>query len=125
MNDDSMLGHDLLATCRALGPGSGVSWSIGECAKAFGLSTATLRAWETRYGLEPSDRSAGGHRRYTCEDLEKLRVMTTLMDRGVPAREAAAFAMESRGVLAADRLDEADLRTRERQDAGSMARPAS
>ena len=60
-----MLGHDLLATCRALGPGSGVSWSIGECAKAFGLSTATLRAWETRYGLEPSDRSAGGHQPFT------------------------------------------------------------
>ncbi|MEH3032771.1 MAG: MerR family transcriptional regulator [Aeromicrobium erythreum] len=89
-----MRDHELWAVCETVGPDSGLSWSIGECAKAFALAPATLRAWEARYGMAPSGRSTGGHRRYTCDDIQRLRLMTTLMDRGVHAREAAALALD-------------------------------
>ena len=38
-----------------------------------GLTAATLRAWERRYGLLKPQRSAGGHRLYTQADIEMLK----------------------------------------------------
>lgn len=38
-----------------------------------GLTAATLRAWERRYGLLKPQRSAGGHRLYTQDDIEMLK----------------------------------------------------
>ena len=38
-----------------------------------GLSAATLRAWERRYGLLKPQRSAGGHRLYSRQDIEMLK----------------------------------------------------
>ncbi|EHQ53434.1 hypothetical protein ECTPHS_12188, partial [Ectothiorhodospira sp. PHS-1] len=43
--------------------------SIGEAAKALGVSITTLRRWEASGRLVP-EHTAGGHRRY---DLAKLR----------------------------------------------------
>ena len=37
-----------------------------------GLSPATLRAWERRYGLVKPERSLGGHRLYSEHDIEVL-----------------------------------------------------
>lgn len=42
---------------------------IGEAAKAFGVSVATLRRWEREGRIMP-ERTLGGQRRY---DLEKLQ----------------------------------------------------
>ena len=43
--------------------------SIGEAAKAIGVSVDSLRRWE-RQGRITSEKTIGGHRRY---DVEKLR----------------------------------------------------
>ncbi|MCG3041871.1 MerR family transcriptional regulator [Streptomyces sp. S1A] len=62
---------------------------VGVVAESLGMSAAALRAWERRYGLAPSGRTPGGHRRYSARDLERLERMRTLVRRGVPAADAA------------------------------------
>lgn len=69
--------------------------SAGAVARQLGISPATLRTWAHRYGLEPSARSEGAHRRYTPEDIDRLIAMQRLMRAGVPASEAAARVLAS------------------------------
>ena len=57
------------------------SVSIGELAELTGVAVATLRAWETRYGFPAPRRSAGGQRRYTRHEVDRV-------SRVVRAREA-------------------------------------
>ena len=64
--------------------------TVGAAARRLGIAAPTLRSWERRYGLSPSGRSAGGHRRYSPEDLAKLRAMLGMVNQGVPTAEAAA-----------------------------------
>lgn len=56
------------------------------------MATSTLRTWERRYGLRPSGRTAGGHRRYTAADLAALQRLRQLVDTGMPTASAAALA---------------------------------
>ena len=62
---------------------------ISVVAERTGLSRATLRAWQHRYGLGPSRTSPGGHRRYSPADIERLERVRDLVADGVPAGEAA------------------------------------
>jgi transcriptional regulator with XRE-family HTH domain len=65
-----------------------VSWSIpvddiriGEVARRVGVSPSTLRAWE-RKGLVRPMRAGGRHRRYTADDIARLRDVRALLTRG-------------------------------------------
>ncbi|WP_198950692.1 MerR family transcriptional regulator, partial [Kineosporia sp. A_224] len=63
--------------------------AIGAAAARIGVAASTLRTWERRYGLAPTGRSAGGHRRYTGDDLALLERMHALTLAGrTPARAA-------------------------------------
>ncbi len=62
---------------------------IQAVAEATGLSTATLRAWERRYGIPSPARGDSGYRLYTQRDLEMVRRMVALGERGVAPSEAA------------------------------------
>ena len=66
--------------------------TVAEVAHRLGVAPATLRTWDRRYGLGPSDHEAGEHRRYTEEDLARLSVMRRLVVSGVPAAHAASVA---------------------------------
>ena len=55
---------------------------IGEVARRAGMTTATLRAWEARYGLLPSDRTAGGQRLYREADVGRVQAVRRLVDEG-------------------------------------------
>ena len=46
------------------------------------MSTVTLRAWEARYGLLPSARTAGGQRLYQEADVGRVQAVRRLVDRG-------------------------------------------
>lgn len=48
---------------------SSADLSIRELAEFTGVPQATLRSWEARYGLPRPRRLAGGHRRYTADDV--------------------------------------------------------
>lgn len=46
------------------------------------MTTATLRAWEARYGLLPSARTAGGQRLYREADVGRVQAVRRLVNRG-------------------------------------------
>ncbi|WP_077954113.1 MerR family transcriptional regulator, partial [Salmonella enterica] len=48
-----------------------MSYSIGEFARLCGINAATLRAWQRRYGLLKPQRTDGGHRLYSDDDIRQ------------------------------------------------------
>ncbi|MFD8081915.1 MerR family transcriptional regulator [Kitasatospora sp. NPDC059722] len=61
----------------------------GSVARRLGVSPTTVRSWERRYGIGPSDREPGHHRRWSARDIAVLEAMCRLTARGVPPGEAA------------------------------------
>jgi cob(I)alamin adenosyltransferase len=47
-------------------------WTIGELAESAGITVRTLHHYDEIGLLPPSERSGGGHRRYTPPDVERL-----------------------------------------------------
>ncbi|MEL7975592.1 MerR family transcriptional regulator [Isoptericola sp. F-RaC21] len=76
---------------RASSPGL----AVAAVARRLGVAPATLRTWDRRYGLGPSARTAGSHRRYTPEDVARLLVMRRLTLEGVAPVDAAKAALEA------------------------------
>jgi DNA-binding transcriptional MerR regulator len=68
-------------------------YAVAAVARRLGVAPATLRTWDRRYGLGPSEHAAGSHRRYTESDLDRLRAMRRLLLDGVPPAEAARIAL--------------------------------
>ena len=66
--------------------------TVAAVARRLGVAPSTLRTWDRRYGLGPSDHPAGSHRRYSAADLDRLVVMRRLTLDGVPPAEAARLA---------------------------------
>jgi MerR family transcriptional regulator, light-induced transcriptional regulator len=64
-------------------------YAPGSVARRLGISPATLRTWHHRYGVGPTARSAGGHRRYGPDDLARLEEIRRLVLAGMPVGEAA------------------------------------
>ena len=54
----------------------------------LGVSQAAIRSWEDRYGLIVAERSEGGRRLYTREQLEQLRFVKERLDEGLSAADA-------------------------------------
>ena len=71
----------MTATHAAPDPGRGV-YGISVAAELVGMGSQTLRLYEQRGLLEPA-RSGGGTRRYSSEDLERLRRIADLVAAGV------------------------------------------
>lgn len=65
-------------------------YTIGHAARLTGVPSATLRAWERRYGLVTPVRTEGGYRLYDEQGLQLLRAMGTLVAAGWSASQAAA-----------------------------------
>lgn len=61
--------------------GRGV-YGISVAAELVGMGVQTLRLYESRGLLEP-DRTEGGTRRYSADDLERLRRIGELVEAGV------------------------------------------
>ena len=57
-------------------------YRIGAVAKLTGISPDTLRVWERRYGCIVPQRSPGGGRLYSADDIARLQLMKLLVDRG-------------------------------------------
>ncbi|GBD30617.1 HTH-type transcriptional repressor CarH [bacterium HR32] len=71
-------------------------YPIGVAARMVGVSSATLRAWERRYGVPRPTRTPSRYRLYSDADVEWLRWVRRLVDQGVPPRQAAWLAARSR-----------------------------
>lgn len=69
--------------------GAAAGLSVTQAARRVGVASSTLRTWERRYGVAPSLRTAGGHRRYTLDDITSLQRLRRLVDSGMPTASAA------------------------------------
>jgi DNA-binding transcriptional MerR regulator len=67
--------------------------TISDAARAVGVSAHTLRYYE-RAGLmlDPVERTAATHRRYTDEDLRWVLLLTRLRATGMPIRRVREYA---------------------------------
>ena len=70
-------------------PEIGTGLAINEVSRLLAVPAPTLRAWELRYGVPHTPRSAGGHRRYSAEAVNEIRLMRDEIARGRRAGEAA------------------------------------
>jgi DNA-binding transcriptional MerR regulator len=59
-----------------------LTYPLRTAARLTGLSPALLRAWERRHGVVTPLRTPGGTRRYSPEDLERLRLVKAAVDAG-------------------------------------------
>ena len=71
----------MTATNGEADPARGV-YGISVAAELVGMGSQTLRLYEQRGLVEPA-RSAGGTRRYSSEDLERLRRIAELVAAGL------------------------------------------
>lgn len=66
-------------------------YSIQEVSKKTGLSAHTLRYYEKEGLITGVERTAGGFRQYTDEDLEELGLICCLKNTGMSLQEIAQF----------------------------------
>jgi len=64
--------------------------SSGDLARATGNTVRTIRFYEEEGLLRPAVVSEGGHRRYTADELERLRLITDLRELGLALCEIRA-----------------------------------
>ncbi len=67
---------------------------IREVARQTGVIPVTLRAWERRYGLVAPLRTSKGHRLYTEDDVVRIRLILTWLDRGVAVGQVKGLLKE-------------------------------
>lgn len=72
------------------------SYSIAAVERDTGLGKDTLRVWERRYGFPLPTRDEHGERRYSAEDVERLRLVKRLLDAG--ARPAKVVALPAQAL---------------------------
>lgn len=59
------------------------TWKVGPLAEASGLTVRTLHHWDTIGLLHPSQRTSGGHREYTEQDVVRLYQVMALRSLGL------------------------------------------
>lgn len=89
-------------------------YKIGAVSKLTGISPDTLRIWERRYAVVTPQRSPGGGRLYTTEDIARLKLIRRLVDKG-----------DTIGVIADLSHDELLARLTEARSVAAVAAPES
>src|SRR6478735_7795763 len=70
--------------------GAASRWSIGELAKACGVTVRALHHYDEIGLLSAGQRTASGHRRYTEEDVRRLYRIRALQMLGLPLADIGA-----------------------------------
>jgi CheY-like chemotaxis protein len=63
-------------------------YSIGAVARMLDIPPATLRTWAERYGLPVPERSPGGHRLYSRDQVDQLRFVKVQLAQGISPADA-------------------------------------
>jgi DNA-binding transcriptional MerR regulator len=71
--------------------------TVSALARLIGVAPATLRTWDRRYGLGPTEHVEGSHRRYSRADVARLVTMRRLITTGVAPSDAALRAKAHEG----------------------------
>jgi DNA-binding transcriptional MerR regulator len=78
--------------------------TVAALARQIGVAPATLRTWDRRYGLGPSEHVEGSHRRYSRADVARLVTMRRLITTGVAPIDAALRAKAHEGEISIPEL---------------------
>lgn len=76
-------------------PGTRSLLRSGTAARLAGLSTATLRVWEHRYGVVSPPKSSSGQRTYSMDDVQRLRLIKRLTLEGHAIGTVANLAVDA------------------------------
>lgn len=79
---------------------------ISDVAQATGIACANLRAWERRYGFPATARTQGGQRLYSMAQVEELRRLQDLLDRGLAVSQAVGLLNGHRAPLDPCEIDD-------------------
>ena len=71
-------------------------YSIGAVARMLDVPAATIRNWEERYTTVVPERSEGGHRLYSRDQVEELRFVAAEVSGGLSAADAHRLLGEQR-----------------------------
>ena len=63
-------------------------FNIGAVSRMTNISETTLRVWERRYDFPQSTRTAGGHRLYSQQDVQRLQWVKLRIDQGIQTSQA-------------------------------------
>ena len=66
---------------------------VAAAARRVGVAPSTLRTWDRRYGIGPTDHTPGRHRRYSPDDLARLDLMRRALLQGATPADAATHAL--------------------------------
>lgn len=66
--------------------------TVSGAARRLGIAPGTLRTWDRRYGVGPTDHARGRHRRYSAHDMARLELMQHALVQGAAPAEAARYA---------------------------------
>lgn len=64
------------------------TYNLKAVVQETGLKPDTLRAWERRYGIPEPDRTSGGHRLYSQQDINTLKWLLERQDEGLSISRA-------------------------------------
>lgn len=67
-------------------------FTIQQVAVTTGLSVHTLRYYERIKLIIPVERAANGHRRYSTEDVERIKLLNRLLATKMPLDQARRYA---------------------------------
>ena len=67
----------------------------GTVARLAGVPVATLRIWERRYGVVDAPKSAAGQRLYSGHDVQRLRLLRQLTERGHAIGTVASLSLQA------------------------------
>ena len=68
--------------------------SIGQLSTMTGIGVHTLRVWEKRYGAPLSQRLPSGHRRYSKEEVPRLKAIASALESGFRASKVVSATLE-------------------------------
>ena len=70
--------------------------TVSGAARRLGIAPGTLRTWDRRYGIGPTDHTRGRHRLYSAADMARLELMQHALVQGASPAEAARYARAAR-----------------------------
>lgn len=74
--------------------GSTPVYSIGAVSRMTGVPVPTIRNWEDRYGVVLPQRSAGGQRLYSRDEIEQLQFIARQLGEGLSPADAHRMLVE-------------------------------
>lgn len=66
-------------------------YAIREVSELTGIKPVTLRAWQRRYNIIQPQRTEKGHRLYTYEHIEQIRIIQGWLEKGVAIGKVKAL----------------------------------